>query len=73
MFFFYLQRDGFDYNLVHGLSPTYWQTSLPSNPTSRNAAATFHAVAPYMTMSLILLALVLFVPKVATWLPALIG
>ena len=33
----------------------------------------FQAVAPYVAMSLILLALVFFVPKVATWLPALIG
>jgi hypothetical protein len=30
-------------------------------------------VAPCVAMSLILLALVFFVPKVATWLPALIG
>jgi hypothetical protein len=73
MFFFHLQRDGFEYNLVHGLSPHYWRTSLPSNATSRNAAATFHAVAPYVAMSLILLAPVFFVPNVAMWLPALIG
>jgi tripartite ATP-independent transporter DctM subunit len=33
----------------------------------------FQAVVPYVAMSLILLALVFFVPKVATWLPALIG
>ena len=33
----------------------------------------FQAVVPYVAMSLIVLALVFFVPKVATWLPALIG
>ncbi|MGZ5237445.1 MAG: TRAP transporter large permease subunit, partial [Caldimonas sp.] len=33
----------------------------------------FHAVVPYLAMSLLLLALVFFVPAVATWLPALIG
>ena len=33
----------------------------------------FQAVVPYVVMSLILLALVFFVPAVATWLPALIG
>lgn len=33
----------------------------------------FHAVVPYVVMSIILLALVFFVPAVATWLPALIG
>ena len=33
----------------------------------------FQAVVPYVAMSLILLALVFFVPAVATWLPALIG
>ena len=33
----------------------------------------FQAVVPYVVMSIILLALVFFVPKVATWLPALIG
>jgi tripartite ATP-independent transporter DctM subunit len=33
----------------------------------------FQAVVPYVLMSIILLALVFFVPAVATWLPALIG
>jgi TRAP-type mannitol/chloroaromatic compound transport system permease large subunit len=33
----------------------------------------FRAVVPYVVMSLILLALVFFVPGVATWLPALLG
>ena len=33
----------------------------------------FQAVVPYVVMSIILLALVFFVPAVATWLPALIG
>jgi len=33
----------------------------------------FRAVAPFVAMSLLLLALVFFVPAVATWLPALIG
>ncbi|MBL8382319.1 MAG: TRAP transporter large permease [Burkholderiales bacterium] len=33
----------------------------------------FHAVVPYVTMSLILLALVFLVPAVATWLPARLG
>lgn len=33
----------------------------------------FRAVVPYVIMSLLLLALVLSVPAVATWLPALLG
>ena len=33
----------------------------------------FQAVVPYVAMSLIVLALVFFVPKVAPWLPALLG
>ena len=33
----------------------------------------FRAVVPYLAMSLVMLALVFFVPAVATWLPALIG
>ena len=33
----------------------------------------FRAVAPFVAMSLVLLALVFLVPAVATWLPALIG
>ena len=33
----------------------------------------FKAVVPFLAMSLLLLALVFFVPAVATWLPALIG
>ncbi|MDB5803843.1 MAG: fcbT3 [Betaproteobacteria bacterium] len=33
----------------------------------------FQAVAPFVVMSILLLALVFFVPAVATWLPALIG
>lgn len=33
----------------------------------------FHAVVPYVAMSLILLLIVFFVPAVATWLPQLIG
>jgi len=33
----------------------------------------FRAVAPFVAMSLVLLALVFVVPAVATWLPALIG
>jgi tripartite ATP-independent transporter DctM subunit len=33
----------------------------------------FHAVVPYLAMSVLLLLLVFFVPAVATWLPALIG
>jgi TRAP-type mannitol/chloroaromatic compound transport system permease large subunit len=33
----------------------------------------FRAVVPFLAMSLLLLALVFFVPAVATWLPALIG
>src|SRR5580765_2502975 len=33
----------------------------------------FRAVVPFLVMSLLLLALVFFVPAVATWLPALIG
>ena len=33
----------------------------------------FHAVVPYLAMSVLLLVLVFFVPAVATWLPALIG
>jgi TRAP-type mannitol/chloroaromatic compound transport system permease large subunit len=33
----------------------------------------FRAVVPFLAMSVLLLALVFFVPAVATWLPALIG
>ncbi len=33
----------------------------------------FRAVVPFLAMSLLLLALVFFVPAIATWLPALIG
>jgi len=33
----------------------------------------FKAVVPFLAMSVLLLALVFFVPPVATWLPALIG
>ena len=33
----------------------------------------FQAVIPFVVMSILLLALVFFVPVVATWLPALIG
>jgi len=33
----------------------------------------FRAVVPFLAMSMLLLALVFFVPAVATWLPALIG
>jgi TRAP-type mannitol/chloroaromatic compound transport system permease large subunit len=33
----------------------------------------FHAVVPFLAMSVLLLLLVFFVPAVATWLPALIG
>ena len=33
----------------------------------------FRAVVPYVVMSILLLALVFFVPAVATWLPAFIG
>ena len=33
----------------------------------------FHAVVPYVAMSLVLLALVFFVPAVATWLPGILG
>ena len=33
----------------------------------------FQAVVPFLVMSVLLLALVFFVPAVATWLPALIG
>jgi TRAP-type mannitol/chloroaromatic compound transport system permease large subunit len=33
----------------------------------------FRAVVPFLAMSVLLLALVFFVPAIATWLPALIG
>jgi len=33
----------------------------------------FRAVTPFVVMSLLLLALVFFVPAVATWLPKLLG
>ncbi len=42
-------------------------------PPSVTMADIFRAVVPYVAMSLVLLALVFFVPAVATWLPALLG
>ena len=42
-------------------------------PPSVTMADLFRAVVPYVAMSLVLLALVFFVPAVATWLPALLG
>ena len=33
----------------------------------------FQAVVPYVTMSILVLALVFFVPAVAVWLPKLLG
>jgi hypothetical protein len=33
----------------------------------------FHAVVPYIVMSLLLLALIMGVPLIATWLPARLG
>ena len=42
-------------------------------PPSVTMADIFRAVVPFVAMSLVLLALVFFVPAVATWLPALLG
>ena len=42
-------------------------------PPSVTMANIFRAVVPFVAMSLVLLALVFFVPAVATWLPALLG
>ena len=42
-------------------------------PPSVTMAHIFRAVAPYVVMSLLLLAAVFLIPPIATWLPALIG
>ena len=42
-------------------------------PPQVTMADIFRAVVPYVVMSIILLALVFWVPAVATWLPALLG
>ena len=42
-------------------------------PPQVTMADIFRAVTPYVVMSIILLALVFWVPAVATWLPALLG
>jgi TRAP-type C4-dicarboxylate transport system permease large subunit len=33
----------------------------------------FRAVVPYIVMSLVLLAMIIAIPAIATWLPALLG
>jgi TRAP-type C4-dicarboxylate transport system permease large subunit len=42
-------------------------------PPEVTMAHIFRAVVPYVAMSILLLALILFVPDIATWLPARIG
>ena len=42
-------------------------------PPSVTLAHIFMAVAPYVLMSLVLLAAVFWLPQIATWLPRLIG
>jgi TRAP-type mannitol/chloroaromatic compound transport system permease large subunit len=42
-------------------------------PPEVTMAHIFRAVMPYLVMSLLLLALVMFVPAVAVWLPGVLG
>ena len=54
----------------HGLLLMTMKGVAPSHVTM---LVIFQAVVPFLVMSVLLLALVFFVPAVATWLPALIG
>ena len=42
-------------------------------PPQVTMADIFRAVVPYILLSLVLLAMIILVPAIATWLPALLG